>query len=194
MLPTLKQHYPWLAEVSAVPLQQALRHLDRGCVNVFAGRADDPTFKKKRHDQAAPYACNAFRWDGKALTLAQMDAPLDMRFHRLLPQGCKPRSVTVTKASTTRYFISIVVAEDIKPLPITSQMVGLDLGIKSMVVLSTAESVGNPRYFAAYEKQVAKAQARRRGPRHGSRLPKCMRRLLIAAIRPARHALPVATS
>ena len=40
MLPALKQHYPWLSDVSSVPLQQALRHLDRAFVNFFEGRAD----------------------------------------------------------------------------------------------------------------------------------------------------------
>ncbi len=69
MLPTLKEHYPWLKDVSSVPLQQALRHLDRAFVNFFEGRADYPVFKKKRHDQSATYASNAFTWNGKHLTL-----------------------------------------------------------------------------------------------------------------------------
>ena len=158
MLPALKQQYPWLAEVSSVPLQQALRHLDRAFVNFFEGRADYPTFKKKRHDQSATYASNAFTWDGKALTLAKMDAPLDTRFHRSLPKDCKPSSVTISKDSANRYFISIQVAEDIKPLAVTPNMVGIDLGIKSMVALSTGEHAGNPRYFAKDEKKLAKAQ------------------------------------
>jgi putative transposase len=35
MLPALKQQYPWLRDVSAVPLQQSLRHLERAFVNFF---------------------------------------------------------------------------------------------------------------------------------------------------------------
>src|SRR5438045_1416473 len=50
MQPALKEQYPWLREVSAVPSQQALRHLDRDFVNFFEGRAEYPTFKKKRHE------------------------------------------------------------------------------------------------------------------------------------------------
>src|SRR5205807_5838024 len=68
-----------------------------------------------------------------------------------------------------RYFISILVAEDIKPLPVTSKMVGLDLGIKSMVALSTGESIGNPRYFAADEKKLAKAQRKLARKKKGSK-------------------------
>ena len=37
----------WLTEVSSVPLQQALRHLETAFTNFFEGRADYPTFKKK---------------------------------------------------------------------------------------------------------------------------------------------------
>jgi len=54
-LTCLKQHtdYSWLSEVSSVPLQQALRHLEKAFLNFFEGRAKYPTFKKKRHRQSA---------------------------------------------------------------------------------------------------------------------------------------------
>jgi putative transposase len=50
----------WLSEVSSVPLQQALRHLDTAFRNFFEGRAAYPTFHKKHAVQAATYAANAF--------------------------------------------------------------------------------------------------------------------------------------
>jgi len=169
MLPALKEQYPWLRDTSSVPLQQALRHLDRAFVNFFEGRAAYPTFKKKRHEQSATFVSNAFMWDRQALTLAKMDAPLEIVWHRPLPQGCKPSSVTIIKDSANRYFVSILVADDIKPLPMVNKMVGLDLGIKSMVALSTGESVGNPRYFAKDEKRLAKAQRRLAKKKKGSK-------------------------
>ena len=169
LLPALKEQYPWLRDTSSVPLQQALRHLDRAFVNFFEGRAEYPTFKKKRHEQSATFVSNAFRWDRQALTLAKMDAPLEIVWHRPLPQGCKPSSVTIIKDSANRYFVSILVADDIKPLPMVNKMVGLDLGIKSMVALSTGESVGNPRYFAKDEKRLAKAQRRLAKKKKGSK-------------------------
>jgi putative transposase len=169
MLPALKEQYPWLRDTSSVPLQQALRHLDRAFVNFFAGRAEYPTFKKKRNEQSATYVSNAFMWDGQALTLAKMSAPLEIVWHRPLPEGCKPSSVTIIKDSANRSFVSILVADDIKPLPMVNKMVGLDLGITSMVALSTDESVGNPRYFAKNEKRLAKAQRRLAKKKKGSK-------------------------
>ncbi len=169
MLPDLKKAYPWLSDASSVPLQQALRHLDRAFVNVFEGRAQYPTFKKKQNEQSATYAANAFKWDGKALSLAKMDEPVDIHWHRDLPKDAQPSSVTISKDCANRYFVSILVEDDIKPKPLVNNMVGLDLGITSMVALSTGESVGNPRYFAKDEKRLAKAQRRHAKKKQGSK-------------------------
>jgi putative transposase len=169
MLPSLKKQHPWLAEVSSVPVQQSLRHLDRAFKNFFEGRARYPTFKKKQHDQSATFAANAFRWDGVALTPAKMDEPLPIVWHRPLPKGSKPISVTISKDGANRYFVSILVEEGIKPLPVINTSVGIDLGIKSVVALSTGESVGNPRYFAKDEKKLAKAQRQHARKKQGSK-------------------------
>src|SRR6266446_5851251 len=129
----LKKHpdYSWLAEVSSVPLQQALRHLDKAFLNFYEGRARYPTFKKKRHRQSATYTSNAFKWDGTQLTLAKMTEPLDIRWSRPLPDGAIPSSVTVTKDGADRYFVSLLVEEDIKQLDPVEQSVGADLGLKA---------------------------------------------------------------
>ena len=160
MLPGLKKEYPWLGDVAAVPLQQSLRHLDRAYVNFFEGRSKYPTFKKKQGNQSATYVGTAFTWENGQLTLARMDEPLAITFHRDLPKGCKPSSVTVSKDCANRYFVSMLVQEDIKPLPVVNAQVGLDLGLKSMVILSTGEAVGNPKFYAKDEKRLAKAQRR----------------------------------
>src|SRR5579863_3030549 len=86
-LTSLKQQpeYSWLNDVSCVPTQQALRHLDRAFRNFFEGRAKYPSFKKKWNEQSAEYTTSAFKWDGTNLTLAKMDAPLTLVWSRPLP-------------------------------------------------------------------------------------------------------------
>src|SRR5438128_2429942 len=170
-LTQLKQQpeYSWLNEVSCVPTQQALRHLDKAFRNFFEGRAHYPTFKSRHGEQAAEYTTSAFKWDGIHLRLAKMDAPLDIVWSRPLPKGCKPTTVTVTKDTAGRYFVSILVEEDVKPLPEVLKQVGLDLGLKSMVVLSTGEQVGNPQFFRKDEKKLAKAQRRLAKKKKGSK-------------------------
>jgi putative transposase len=160
MLTELKQQEEtaWLKEVSSVPLQQALRHLDTAFRNFFEGRAQYPKFHKKHGVQSATYASNAFTWNGTHLTLAKMDTPLDIHWSRPLPKGCKPTTVTVSKDCSNRYFVSILVEEDIKHLPVVNKQVGLDLGLKSMVITSAGHTYGNPKFFAKDEKKLAHAQ------------------------------------
>ena len=141
------------------PCSRALRHLESAFRNFFEGRAKYPTFKKKRGRQSATYASSAFKWDGNALTLAKMDAPLDIRWSRPLPQDAKPITITVTKDPAGRYFVSFLVEEDFKPLPISPQMVGIDLGLHDVVTLSTGEKTGNEHFFTKDEKAPGHAPA-----------------------------------
>jgi putative transposase len=164
-----QSEYAWLNEVAAVPLQQSLRHLDKAFTNFFEGRAKYPTFHSRHGEQAATYIGTAFKWDGHSLTLAKMDGPLNIVWSRPLPDGCKPTTVTVTKDTAGRYFVSILVEEDIKSLPVVNKQVGLDLGLKSMVITSDGEHVGNPQYFRQDEKKLAKAQRRHAKKKKGSK-------------------------
>ncbi|HLW01864.1 MAG TPA: transposase [Ktedonobacterales bacterium] len=77
----------WLGDVAYIPLQQALRHLDKAFRNFFEGRANYPTFKKKRGRQSAEYTTSAFTWDGERLTLARMLEPLPIRWSRPCPRA-----------------------------------------------------------------------------------------------------------
>src|SRR5260370_41608235 len=81
-LTSLKQQQEtmWLNDVSSVPLQQALRHLDKAFRTFFEGRARYPSFHKKHRRQAATSASSAFKWDAqpRALTLPNRNAPLDI--------------------------------------------------------------------------------------------------------------------
>jgi putative transposase len=169
MLPDLKKEYPWLGDVSSVPIQQSLRHLDTAFKNFFEGRAKYPTFKKKQNSQSATYASNAFKWDSQQLTLAKMTEPLAIHLHRDLPKDAKPSSVTITKDCANRYFVSILVEEDIAHLEPVEQSVGADLGLKDFVTLSTGEKVGNPHFFTKDEKKLAKAQRRHAKKKKGSK-------------------------
>jgi putative transposase len=148
----------WLNEVSSVPPQQALRHLEKAFRNFFEGRANYPTFKKKHGRQAAEYTTSAFKWDGSELTLAKMEQPLPIRWSRPLPKGARPTTITVSKDTAGRSFVSFLVEEDFTPLPVTPQTVGIDLGLHDTVTLSTGEKVGNATFLRKDEAKVKRAQ------------------------------------
>ena len=79
LLTEWKREAPWLSEVSAVPLQQALRHLQTAYAAFFTKRAKKPQFKSRKDRQSASFMKSAFRWDGANLWLAKMDEPLSIR-------------------------------------------------------------------------------------------------------------------
>ena len=70
----------WLADVSAVPLQQSLRNLDVAYRNFFnsrngkrkGGKMGIPKFKKKTNKQSAEFTKAAFSIDGKKVYLAKI--------------------------------------------------------------------------------------------------------------------------
>src|SRR4029079_17387328 len=69
----------YLCEVSSVPLQQTLRHLQGAFANFWNKRAKSPTFKPgKKPRRSAEYTSSAFRFRDGRLTLAKMDQPLDI--------------------------------------------------------------------------------------------------------------------
>jgi putative transposase len=170
-LTTLKQQreQAFLNDVSSVPLQQSLRHLADAFTNFFEGRAGYPKFKARHDKQSAEYTRAAFTWDGVALRLAKMEDPLPVRWSRPLPEGVTPTTVTVSKDTAGRYFVSIRVEEEIKPLDVSNKAVGLDLGLKSMVVTSAGEAIGNPKFFARDAQKLARAQRRLCKKKKGSR-------------------------
>jgi putative transposase len=63
----------------------------------------------------------------------------------------------------------LLVEEKIEPLPPSSEQIGVDLGLTSMVITSRGDKVSNPRFFATDEKKLAKAQKRHARKQKGSK-------------------------
>ncbi|HHP7230184.1 MAG TPA: RNA-guided endonuclease InsQ/TnpB family protein [Xenococcaceae cyanobacterium] len=157
----------WLKQVSSVPLQQGLRHLNTAFENFFKGRAKYPKFKKKNNRNSATYAPNAFKWiDGK-LTLAKMSQPLKIRWSRYF-KG-EPRSITVSRDASGRYFISFLVEEELERWKKTDKQIGVDLGIHDVMVCSNGFASGNPKHYQKYQTRLKTLQRRLARKQKGSR-------------------------
>ena len=153
-----QSEFDWLKLVSSVPLQQALRHLDKAFSAFFKGISARPMFKSKRHKQSACFMANAFQWtpETKQFVLAKMKTPLNIKWSRDF--SGTPSSAYISKTATGKYFISILVEETISPLKPVSKTVGIDLGLKNWLVCSDGVVVQNPKTLPRYEKKLAKAQ------------------------------------
>ncbi|MET7517207.1 RNA-guided endonuclease TnpB family protein [Streptomyces sp. NPDC005480] len=150
----------FLGEVSSVPLQQALRHLQVAFTHFFGKRAKYPRFKsRKKSRKSAEYTTSAFRFLGGELRLAKMSEPLAIVWSRPLPEGASPSTVTVSQDAAGRWFVSMLCEDPtVKPLPSTGTAVGIDAGLNHLVTLSTGEKITNPRHERADRIRLAKAQ------------------------------------
>ncbi|MEA5534270.1 RNA-guided endonuclease TnpB family protein [Crocosphaera sp. XPORK-15E] len=149
----------FLNEVSCVPLQQTLRHLNTAFTNFWAKRAKYPNFKKKRNGGNAEFTRSAFKWRDGQLWLAKCKEPLNIVWSRYIPNDCKPSRVTVKLDPSGRWFVSILVNDPtVQPLPKTGKKVGIDAGITSLITTSDGEKVTNPRHFNRLYKKLRKVQ------------------------------------
>ncbi|WP_019631702.1 RNA-guided endonuclease InsQ/TnpB family protein [Actinomadura atramentaria] len=156
----------WLAEVSAVVLQQALADLNTAYRNFFASamgrrkgrKVAAPKFRSRKDSrQAVRFTRNA-RFQvtaGRRLRLPKV-GDLRVRWSRALPS--EPSSVTVIRDAAGRYFASFVVEATDTPLPETTGEVGIDLGLTHFAVLSDGRKIADPRILRRAERRLRKAQ------------------------------------
>ncbi|MDJ0516408.1 MAG: RNA-guided endonuclease TnpB family protein [Trichodesmium sp. MO_231.B1] len=149
----------FLREVSSVPLQQGLRHLQTAFTNFFGGRAKYPNFKKKRNGGSAEFTKSAFKWKDGQVYLAKCAQPLPIRWSRQLPPDCVPTTITVKLNPSGRWSVSLRVNDtrDLKLKPVEKQ-IGIDLGITSLVTTSNGEKISNPKNLHKLHKKLRLAQ------------------------------------
>lgn len=171
----------WLAEVSAVVLQQSLRDVEAAYCNFFASlrgerkgaRVAEPRMKSRKDTRASiRFTANA-RWSitpGGRLNLPKI-GPVKVAWSRSLPAA--PSSVTVIRDSAGRFFASFVIDTepdaDAARMPVTDQSVGIDLGLTHFAVLSDGTKIDSPRFLRRAEKKLKKAQQDLSRKRKGSK-------------------------
>ena len=163
----------WLAEVSAVVLQQSVADLHRAYRNYFAALAEVKAERakgnkqaklrvhkpkpKRRHDQSIRFTANSrFRVLSNGRLRLPKVGDLRVRWSRELPST--PSSVTITLDGAGRYHASFVVQVQEAPLPSTPAQVGIDLGLTHFATLSTGEKVANPRWLRQRQQALRRAQ------------------------------------
>ena len=149
----------FLNDVSCVPLQQCLRHLQKAFANFWGKRAKYPRFKAKRNGGSAEFTKSAFKYREGKLWLAKCKEPLNIVWSRLLPDGCSPSTVTVKLEPNGRWFVSLLVDDHtVQPLPPTDQKVGLDVGVSSLLTTSDGTKISNPKHFNRLYQKLQRAQ------------------------------------
>jgi IS605 OrfB family transposase len=177
LVTTLAKRTPeraWLAEVSAVVLQQSVADLHRAYRNYFRAltevkaervkgnpqaklRTRKPRLKSKRGEQAVRFTANSrFRILANGRLSLPKVGDVAVRWSRPLP--APPSSVTVTLDHSGRYHASFVVEVARNPLPALEREVGVDLGLHVLAALSDGATIPNPRWLRQAERALRRAQ------------------------------------
>ena len=146
----------WLKEVNAQTLQFAIRCLESAYTNFFKKRANFPKFKSKhsKNSFAVPQAASVA---GGRLFIPKFKEGIKCRVHREI-KG-KIGKVTITKTPSGKYFVSVFTEEEyIRPIKKTGKSVGVDIGLKDLLITSDGETFKNNRYTRRYEYKLTKAQ------------------------------------
>jgi putative transposase len=159
--------FDWLNDVSCVPTQQALRHLQTAFRNFFDKRTGYPSFKRKDGKQSAEHTRSAFQFEvgNQRLIVAKLGR-LKVKWSKQVP--VVPTTVTIIKKPSGRYFVSLVVDVMPAPLPQTGDAVGIDFGISRLATLSNGERVANPKYSNQYQKRLKRQQQKLSRKKKGS--------------------------
>ena len=146
----------WLKEVNAQTLQFAIRSLEAAYTNFFKKHAKFPKFKSK-HSKNSFTVPQFASVAGGRLFIPKFKEGIKCRVHREV-KG-KIGKVTITKTPSGKYFVSVFTEEEyITPIKKTGKSIGVDIGLKDLVVTSEGEKINNNRYTRKYEYKLAKAQ------------------------------------
>ena len=135
----------WLAEVPSSPLGQTLRALDDAFKRFFKGQTKYP--KKHRRQMACSIRSQldprqktaADAWANQKIVFPGFGILKTSQPKRL--RVAQPKMLTLSRDACGRYFVAFMVEVEQALHPANDQTVGVDLGVKIMVVYSTGEKI-----------------------------------------------------
>jgi putative transposase len=160
-----KKEFEWLKEVDSLALANAQVNLQTAYRNFFRDQSVGfPKFKSKHHDKKS-YTTNnqggTIRLiDSKTIRLPKLK-DVRIKLHRQLPKEAVIKSATISKTSTGKYYVSVLVEyeanrKSVEPTPET--VLGLDYSSKSLFVDSEANHADYPKFYRQAEAKLKRAQ------------------------------------
>ncbi len=136
-------------------LQNVLRRVERSFKNFFNG-AGYPRFQGRNRYDSFTFPQSGFKItdDGK-LKLSKIG---EIRIFQHREIEGKIKTCTIKRDVDSWYVSFSVEMYAQQPLEPTGQIVGVDVGLKSLVTLSNGNQIEPPKYFRQSEKKLAKAQ------------------------------------
>ena len=151
-----QEEYKWLKEINSQTLQFALRNLETSYTNFFRGNAKFPRFKAKKSGGSfhIPQSCSI--GNGK-IYIPKFKDGIKIVEH-ISFKGGEVRNMTISVTPSGKYYVSILTKVSYEPLQKTKAKVGIDLGLKDLVITSDGKKYSSNKFIKHYSKELAKAQ------------------------------------
>jgi putative transposase len=152
------EKYSFLNDATGAVLTQKLIDQDKAFANFFKGRTGFPKFKKKHHAQSIRYSLDSRQNNysaGEMIKLPKL-GELNIKWSQI-PNGT-PKMVTVSKSASGKYFVVFACEVNTLELPKTGNRIGVDVGIKDVIVTSDGFRSGAPKFTYYYQRKLKKAQ------------------------------------
>lgn len=164
-----KKEFPFLKEVDSLALANAQLNLQQAYNNFFRDkRTGFPKFKSK-NDKTQSYTTNNQKGTvaiaGKYIKLPKI-GHVRMKQHREINGTIK--NVTISKTASGKYYVSILAESDIDVMPEIDKQIGIDLGIKDLVITSDGDKYSNIKTLTKYEKKLTREQRKLSRKQKGS--------------------------
>lgn len=159
----LKVEYPFLADVPYNALEQKLMDWNQTVKQFFNKKRKvklgRPSFKKKGYKDSFRLSYNGFSIKNKKFRLIKIGF-IKTKGYDLskIPNLESCKQVTISKTPTGKYFMSILISQEIEKKSSTGKVVGIDLGLTDLLTLSSGFKVENPRWFRDSQAELARAQ------------------------------------
>ena len=164
-----KKDYPFLKEVDSLALTSAWNNLNAAFKNFFNKTADYPKFKSKKSGYKSYTTYNqngTIEIVGTCVKLPKVGF-VQMKQHRNVPGTIK--SATISQVPSGKYYVSILVEQsDMEPLKQSDKVIGIDLGVKDLVVCSDGTKFDNIKPLYKEEVKLAKLQRQLSRKKQGS--------------------------
>lgn len=175
----LKSSTPWMYEVSKCAFQEGLRDLDEAFKHFFRkcrlkkegqwkGTCGYPKFKHKKKAIGGARFTGTMKLYPDAIQLPRLGL-LRLKERDFLPMNVKVKSATISEKAG-RWYVSIVVqTEQPEPTKATGAAIGVDLGIKTLAVISDGRAFENPKALRKKISALKRASRRHSRKKKGSK-------------------------
>ena len=171
-LKNLSKQYVFLKEVDSCALRCAIFHLEDAYKNFFAKRSSYPKYKSKYSYQSYRTNCIRSSYKGKEYNNIELDmiaktiklpklGKVKIRGYRNTKEiKGKVVNATVIKEPTNKYYVSVIVEEErlYQEKVIPKTIVGIDLGIKDLMITSDGKRYEKQKGITKYERRIRRLQ------------------------------------